>query len=499
MHSPDEHGHNPSGNPIGQRMIEEDEVIDLRDIFNRLGRGLGQIIGLAMLGLIIAVVLYFVESSRLPVSTSSRVAFAFPGFEKGEYPDRSKFQPDDLRAPDIISEALKRLGLEDTEGFQSRIRGALDIEGIFPPSIIKERDRMQAAGQIPPTYVPDEYSIVLTLPRNFPLSNQQREQLLGQIVSIYRQNFWHTYADFPSSLGNAFATLRNADFPDYELILNEDLNNITAYLEQRSEDTTATQAAPSNETLRQSRSFRSPTTHLSFSDLLEQIRFFSQVKVNNALSVIYLYGLTRDRPAATEKMDYQLRSLEDEENKASEEETVVQALLSKAEERSQSYVLGIKSQAQQSRPESPVLDQGLIDSLLANDAYNYLVHEELAAGLKVKDIEAAKAALLERRKRMEGLPDQSDTDTQARLVTQVQKSLAELEPAYEELIDNIRKTNDDFARQQFGDAVRMTDAVGTAGTSRPMAMAGIAGGFLGLAAGMGLSLLGVYIGSAKKN
>ncbi len=112
-------------NPPGSHMNEEEEVIiDLHDICRRLGRGLGQIIGLALLGLAIAAVIYLTASMRLPVSTSTRVLFAFPGLEKGEYPDQSKFEPDDLRAPEIIAEALKRQGLDTSGEFQSQIRGA---------------------------------------------------------------------------------------------------------------------------------------------------------------------------------------------------------------------------------------------------------------------------------------------------------------------------------------------------------------------------------------
>lgn len=87
--------------------------------------------------------------------------------------------------------------------------------------------------------------------------------------------------------------------------------------------------------------------------------------------------------------------------KAIEEEKVVDDLLAKTQERSENYVLGLKSQATQARPETPILDQGLIDSLLANDAYNFLVRRALGAGLAVKRVQADKAHLLERRKNLE--------------------------------------------------------------------------------------------------
>src|SRR5579871_6204035 len=110
MHNPAEHTRNPSGRPTSEDMTEEAPIIDLLDIFTRLGRGLGQILGLAMLGAVIAIFGGLATRPWQLVPTSTRVAFAFPGFEKGEYPDHSRFQPDDLRAPGIIAEALKRQG-----------------------------------------------------------------------------------------------------------------------------------------------------------------------------------------------------------------------------------------------------------------------------------------------------------------------------------------------------------------------------------------------------
>ena len=451
-------------------------------MFARLARGLAQTLGLAALGLAIAAVIYLTASPSTTATTSMRVTFAFSGYGRGEYPDHSKFQPDDLRAPDIIAEALKRQGLENTEGFASKLRAALTIEGIIPPSVINERDRLRAAGQTPAPYIPDEYLVTLTLPRNFPLTSRQREPLLYEIVSMYQTKFLRTYAEVPLAFGNAFETLHSADYFEYELILNKEIQNITAYLNQQ---------------LDQAKTFRSPTTNLSFSDLLKQIELFAQIRLNETLGLIYQNGLSRDRATAMVKMDYYLRTLEDQEQKAMEEERVVDELLAKAQERSQNYVLGIKSQAAQQRPETPVLDQGLVDSLLANDAYNFLVRRALDAGLAVKSIQADKAQLLERRKNMVTFLKSTGED-QSVIIAQVQKSLVDLETSYKELITDIRKTHADIARQQFADAVRISMQPVTGSKYRPLAVAGAIGGFLGLALGMGLSLVGVYIGGAKR-
>jgi hypothetical protein len=433
------------------------------------------------LGLAIAAAIYLVASPLTSATTSMRVTFAFSGYGKGEYPDHSKFQPDDIRAPDIIVEALKQQGLETTEGFQSNVRAALTIEGLIPPNVIKERDRLRAAGQTPVPYLPDEYLVTLTLPRKFPLSSRQRELLLNEIVSAYQEKFQRTYAEIPLAFGSAFDSLHKADYFEYELILNKELQNITAYIDQQ---------------LDQAKTFRSPTTNLSFSDLRMQTELFAQIQLNETLGTIRLNGLSGNRAIAMVKMDYYLRTLGDQEQKAIEEGKVVDDLLAKSQERSQNYVLGIKSQAAQQQPEAPLLDQGLIDSLLANDAYNFLVRRALDAGLAVKRIQAEKAQLLERRKDMEVFL-KGNAEDQSAIIAQVQKSLADLEAAYKELISNIRKTHADFERQQFADVIRISMQPMTGSKYRPVAVAGAIGAFIGLALGMGLSLLGIYVGGRK--
>jgi ElaB/YqjD/DUF883 family membrane-anchored ribosome-binding protein len=142
------------------------------------------------------------------------------------------------------------------------------------------------------------------------------------------------------------------------------------------------------------------------------------------------------------------------------------------------------------------LDQGLIDSLLANDANNFLVRQALAAGLEVKRIQAEKAQLLERRKNMEGFLKSAGED-QSAIIAQVQKSLLDLEASYKDLVSNIRKTQADFAKQQFADAIRISMQPITGSLYRSMVVAAAIGGFIGLALGMGLSLLGVYLGGRK--
>ena len=281
------------------------DSIGLQEVFARLRRGLSSIIGLGILGFAIAATMFLVVDPITSSTTTMRVTFGFTGYSKGEYPDHSKFDPDDLRAPDVVLQALKQRGLDVSEDFQSKVRAALTIEGVIPPNLIKERDRLRAAGQTLAPFIPDEYLVTLTLPHKFSLGSRERELLLSEIVSVFQEKFKRTYAELPIAFGGAFESLHNADFFEYEIILNQNVQKIVAYLEQQKE---------------QAKMFRSPTTNLSFGDLLSQTQDFAQIRLSELLGLIREKGLSTDRKMAMVKMNYYLRVLEDQESKASEEE-----------------------------------------------------------------------------------------------------------------------------------------------------------------------------------
>ena len=380
-----------------------------------------------------------------------------------------------MRAPEIVSEALKRLGLETHESLQSQIRSALSIEGVIPADVVKARDRLRAAGQTPAPYLPDEYRVSLTLPRRHALPTADRGRLLNEIVSAYLQRFARTYVAVPLQVGTAFDSLTGLDYFDYELVLSRESRNVHDYLSRLQE---------------QAPNFRSTRSNLTFGDLAKQNELFTQIRLNETLGLIRKEGLSSNSQVAMMKMDYYLRALEDREIRAVEEEGLVRDLLRQAQERSQQHVLGVRSPIGQQRPESPMIDQGLVDSLLANDAYNFLVREALTAGLRTREIQSEKAILQERRRRMQDFMT-SDVPEQGAVIAQLEHSLTALRVAYDRLMADLRLTHEDYQTQEYGNAVRVSMQATQASYYRALAKAGIVGAALGMALGVGLSLLGV--------
>lgn len=450
---------------------ERDDQIDLAELGRRLRAGVFRIAGLALLGIAVAVIVSLLVISRQQTVTNLRASFSFPGFERGIYPNGGKFVADDLRAPDVVTEAMKRLGLP--EQLASQIRGSISINGFISPTIIKERDRMRASGMQPPPYYPDEYEITLSLPRDFAVEMRQRELLLSEIVSVYREKFSRSYVELPPHFGSAFSSLNNADFVEYELILTREIQSLSGYLQQQ---------------VQKAREFRSPTTNLSIQDLQRLTDIFSQVRLNNVLGLIYVNGLSKDRTFALVKMDYHLRTLEDQEQRLREEESVVNTLLTRTQERMQNYVLATKAENLSGKNGQPLLDQAFIDTLLANDAYNFLVRKSLEAGLAVRQVQSEKTQLLERRQRMEKFQS-TNSDGQASVISSTQTALVQLERDYMDLLKTVRATLHDYGKQEYGDAVRITLQASTPNAINFVLMWAAVGFVVGVALGLGLSLL----------
>lgn len=456
---------------------DKDLIVDFREVFSRLRNGLPITLGLGMLSIVIAAIAFFAATPILDLATTARITFSFSGLERGQYPDKSNFQPEDILAPDIVAEAIRQQGLGESDILKSKVRAALSVEGIIPSNVIKERDRLRAAGQTPPTFVPDEYVLTLVLPATGTLTRQQREALLNSIVTLYREKFQRTYANLPLQFGSAFQNIADADYYDYELLFNQEIESMRGYLSER---------------LSEARAFRSKATNSSFLDLLEQLDSFSQIQLPEVLGIIHAYTLCKDRQKELQKLSYYLRESQMKEKAALEEEKVVKTLLNETEARAQNYVLGLKAQSTQGHSETPIIDQGLIDSLLANDSYNFLIRRALDAGLRAKAIASQNEQIQERLDRLSSL-EKPDPSEQSRATETLERSLAVLKVSYSRLVANIRQTNDDYKIQQFANAIRISQQPHTESILSKFAAVTTLGFIVGMSLGLALSLLGFTI------
>jgi len=432
----------------------------------------------ALVGAAIGGTAGWLVTRHAPITTSARLVLSFPGFERGEYPDHSLFQPGDLIAGAVVDDALARFNSGRMSPPKRMIERGLYVEGVVPQATVATRDRMRATGQLRGAFVPDEYVVRLSLPATDALSLSDRERILAEIVASYRARFERTYGGMPKNLGHVFAALRQSDYPDFETVFATEIAELTSFLTDR---------------LDEAGTFRSPTTHLTFQDLLDQTNLFAGLHLNETLALIGENGMSRDRAAALAKMDYAVDSLTDLANSARAESEVVNGLLTGSN--APSYLVALKQNAVEDRPQAPLVDAGLVDSLLANDARNFLVRAALKAGTEFKEIQAREEQAKERRDKLRQFIGHG-SDVQTAIIAEVGRSLDGLQNAYDQLFASIRATCADFARERYAGAIRIIQSPRTEAGILPLVVAGGVGGFLGLALGLGLALLGIRIGPA---
>ena len=87
-----------------------DDSIDFTDLLRRMRRGLPLILGLAFTGLALGTLISLAVTTKPSAVSTLRVTFGFPGFERGTYPNGTKFQPDDVRAPDVSTKPSSTWG-----------------------------------------------------------------------------------------------------------------------------------------------------------------------------------------------------------------------------------------------------------------------------------------------------------------------------------------------------------------------------------------------------
>jgi len=462
--------------------INNSDYIDLKAITSKLFLSIPQALAFSLIGLVIFSVIFLGYTNFSRVSTTTRIVFSFKGSSNGIYPDKSKFSYQDLITSDVIYIALKSEQFNMTEDFQNKIKESLSIEGIITPEQIKSRDRLIALGQNIPIIIPDEYNLTLNLPRNFPLSLDQRKHLLNSIVNSYKTKFERTYAVPPIALGNLSETLKSADYDDFERILADNSFRIESYLIDLNKD---------------AGTFRSARTKLSFGDLINENKDFNQIYRNKTLGLIHEGNLARDRKSALIKLDYQIYELSNLEQLQAEEELTAREFLNDAANHNSNYILGVKSQIVENHSSNnPILDQGLIDSIIANDTYSYMIKKALEASLKLKGTRVEKNIIIQKRKEMDSALKSIYTED-IELNTKAAKSIKELLKAYDILVSDIKDTYTDYAAQEYSDAVRLSAPIENASFWNALLLPALAGLIIGGCLGMGLSLLDIKIRLAK--
>ena len=172
-----------------------------------------------------------------PVAQTS-IEFIYSGIEKGQAPDGSTFNTDEIIAPTVLDAAVKDAGLGDTITDISKLRQVLRVEGVDTDEYRRlvaaaENGDANAANTLRNyTMYPTRFNIVISNPEALGLSDDQAKQLLNKIVAQYYVSFQKNYSVLNMFDSAMFGLSRNElyEFTDiYDQYISS-LNTIKVYL-----------------------------------------------------------------------------------------------------------------------------------------------------------------------------------------------------------------------------------------------------------------------------
>jgi hypothetical protein len=114
-----------------QNALQDDEI-SISDIITKLWRRRGLIVVLPLLSALIGMVAVLVMASQARTPAIHYVSLT--GIEKGNYPNGVAFSPQDLKAPEVLAEVSRRMGVEGGEDFAEAVTvsyGAPTTTGIL--------------------------------------------------------------------------------------------------------------------------------------------------------------------------------------------------------------------------------------------------------------------------------------------------------------------------------------------------------------------------------
>lgn len=227
--------------------------------------------------------------NRLVSGTVSTVInFSFDGIESGLSPSGNKFDVNEIKSRDIISESLKEIGVD---GDVNQIYSHISIDGVVPLDVIDRITRyetiydskeMDSSKNIQDTsYYPTQYKIELECGSETGLSKKEGALLLNKITEKYNEVFYKNYG-YNTSLESAIVSI---DYTDYDYVdavdvFDSSLKSLKNYIDE---------LASSDNTR-----FRSDMGY-TFSDLSSSIETVRNEDLDWISSYITLNNVTKDK------------------------------------------------------------------------------------------------------------------------------------------------------------------------------------------------------------
>lgn len=208
------------------------DFVALKELRHLLVRHARLVAGLAALGAAAGLALGLVRQSRHLPGAAVQILVGVERRADGlVYPDRTRFRTEDLTTPALVREALARSELAQLSAEAAAPR--LSATPVIPASVLRERERLRAAGQALTAYFPDEYRLEFRSPASPALDPAQARRFLHELLQAYGDHFRSRTTGFPPALGRLKENFSPVDYDEYPALAAEEATELAAYLKDR--------------------------------------------------------------------------------------------------------------------------------------------------------------------------------------------------------------------------------------------------------------------------
>jgi len=296
---------------------EEEETehiaISITGIFRTLKRFLALWIAVSVIASLLAGLVLTLTNIKVYKETQALVNFTYNGIEKGKDPNGNKFDINSIKDPNIISDALDHLCLE--QKLVDSVRNSISFESVIPQDAY---DRITAYNEIidknssgssvlsavekkfETTYYATTYKVYFNY-SGTSFSGNEAAAVLNEILNCYSQNFLKKYG-YNETFGTAISAIdtKGYDYAEIVDIYDSSLESLKTYVSNLDK----------SDTIR----FRSEKTGLSFADLSEQIETLRNTDLAFAASDITVNVVTNDLEKLKTFYKYRIETLKRKEN-----------------------------------------------------------------------------------------------------------------------------------------------------------------------------------------
>lgn len=372
-------------------------------------------------GLIAGVSVFFRTTSMTPVHAI--VSFTHKGIEKGKNPDGTDFDPNTLKAPQIIESALQQCNMELE--LLEPVRRGIQIEGIIPENAYQRMNTYKnvyetstngqlaaAQAMLDVSWVSTQYNITFNY-KESKLRRADAVQILNAMLDAYRDYYFEQYG-YNEALGNNLAGM---DYTEYDYaqavdMFRTELKTLNRYVNNLSTDDTTR--------------FRSSVTGYTFADLKAEISSVQTLDLDLISSYLNVNNVSKDKERLQTYYEYRIENLELQQTTDKETLAAIENAFD-AYEKDQVIIFSDSI--------------ANTESTVASDEYDKLINRKISAQAALsetnQDIAYYKQRLATLKKSAAGGKDKAE---------RIEKDLAKLNDKVLKLIDIVNDTADDYYR-----------------------------------------------------